>query len=287
MSSTKKTLLVIGATGLQGSFVLRRLCKHKNNFEVVGLVRNLQEEPAKKLLDEGYRLIQGNLDDVNSLLTAFKGVHDVFAVFNYWKVGREKEIQQGKNVIDAAKQAGVKHIVYSSVGSANQKTGIPHFDSKAEIEEALKASGITYTILRPTFFMENFIRDAELKNDILKNKTLSLPMKPHNKLQLIAVEDIAAFVELAFTKPEEYKNKAIDLAGDELTMEECARILKSKFVEKPLERVAGKDESRMWKWFQTTGYQADINELKRIYPQLTTFQQWVDKHFAPLAGTPA
>jgi hypothetical protein len=66
-------------------------------------------------------------------------------------------------------------------------------------------------------------------------------------------------------------------------MEECARILKSKFVEKPLERVTGKDEASMWKWFQTNGYRANINELKKLYPQLMTFQQWVDKYFVSLA----
>src|SRR5947209_18170569 len=150
---SQKLILVTGATGKQGGAVLDQL--QERGLSVRILTRHPEKPEARALVGRGVDVAQGDLNDTASLTRALEDVHGVFSVQD-WTAGAEAEIRQGINLTEAANRSGVSHLVYSSVGSADQNTGIPHFDSKFRIEEHIRSTGIRYTIFRPVFFMENW-----------------------------------------------------------------------------------------------------------------------------------
>ena len=145
--SAKPIILVTGATGRQGGAVARELLDR--GYQVRGLTRNTQSSRAQALVQLGLEMVKGDYDDVASLERALDGAYGIFGVTDFWEHGFEQEVQHGKNLIDAALRSNVQHFVFSSVASANQDTGIPHFDSKWEIEKYLRASAVPYTVVRP------------------------------------------------------------------------------------------------------------------------------------------
>src|SRR5579875_3300369 len=210
-----RLILVTGATGHQGGAALRHL--RTKGFPVRALTRDPDKLAAGALRAEGAELVRGDLHDIDSIRRALDGVYGVYSVQN-WQEGAESEVRQGINLADAANRADVSHFVYSSVGSADKNTGIPHFDSKFRVEEHIRGTGLAYTIVRPVFFMENWLG---MRGGIERG-TLALPLRPETRLQMIAVDDIGAFVEMAFSKPGKWRNRAIDIAGDDLSMSEIA-----------------------------------------------------------------
>jgi uncharacterized protein YbjT (DUF2867 family) len=269
---SKPIVVVTGITGKQGGATARHLLAG-GKFEVHGLVRDPSADKSKAWESKGVKLVKGDLEDAASLEAAFKGAHGVYLVVNFWGIGADGEIRQGKNAIDAAKRAGVKHLVYASVGAADKKSGIPHFESKWETEQYLAASGLHYSIIRPVFFMENFLYPNTVKDGVFYQA-----MKPTDKLQIIATDDIGAFAALAFEKQDLLPNKAIEIAGDDLTMEEYAKLLgASKFQEIPCDKL-DHEMKVMYQFFQDVGYGADLAECKKIYPNLTSLKTWADKH---------
>src|ERR1035437_5264421 len=216
-----KTVLVTGATGQQGGAVTRQLLKQPS-FAVRALTRDPAKPAARALAQAGAAVIRGDLDDPASLEHALEGVYGVFSVQNLMDAGFDGEIRQGKLIADAAKAAGVQHFVYSSVVSADRHTGLPHFESKWQIEMHIGQSGLSHTILRPAFFMQNWY--SYMREPIL-NGTLPLPLNPQTPLQQISVDDIGAFAALAFQNPSIWHGRTIELAGEELTMLRVAELL--------------------------------------------------------------
>src|SRR5919112_3623770 len=151
-----KMIAVTGATGQQGGAVARKLLA--DGWKVRALTRDTNKPAAQELASLGAEIFAGDMEDRAQLDAAFKDVYGVFSVQNYWlpNVGFEGEVRQGKNVVDAAKAAGVQHLVYSSVGAAHRGMGQKHFESKWQIEQYIHSLDIPYTILRPAFFMENY-----------------------------------------------------------------------------------------------------------------------------------
>ena len=123
------------------------------------------------------------MEDRSSIDRVLKGAYGVFSMQNYWEAGYDLEVRQGKTVADAAKAAGAEHYVYSSVGSAHRQTGIPHFDSKWEVEEHVRGLGLPYTVLRPVFFMQNW----EMMREPILGGTLPQPLDPDKPFQQVAV----------------------------------------------------------------------------------------------------
>ena len=144
----------------------------------------------------GIDVFQGNMKDLHSLEKAMDNAYGVFSVQDFWIVGVKEEIQQGKNMADAAKKTGVQHFVYSSAAGADRESGVDHFESKFVIEEYIRNIGLQATVLRPVGFMENY-NIPRVKNGILRGK-LAHPVMPDKKLQLIPTDDIGAFVAAAF-----------------------------------------------------------------------------------------
>jgi uncharacterized protein YbjT (DUF2867 family) len=276
----KGRVLVTGATGHQGGAVARELLTA--GYRVRAMTRNPESEKAKALAKLGAEVVRGDLDDAASLAAAVKGAWGVFSVQNTWEAGVEKEEQQGKALAKIAKEAGVRHFVYSSVGSAHRQTGIPHFDNKYRVEEAVRALRFpSHTILRPVFFMENFL--SPWFKPALDEGKLTVGIKPATVLQMIAVEDIGKYGAWAFANAERLNGRAIDIAGDAQTMPEAAKIIGAaagrevEFTPTPIEEVRtfSGDFAVMLEWFDAVGYNADVGAIaEESGTQPTTLAQW-------------
>lgn len=271
-----KTVLVTGATGRTGGATARHLLA--DGWRVRALTRDANKPAAQALEAAGAEVVQGDFSDEIVLEKAISGVYGVFSV--QLPSDLELEIQHGKRIADLSKQAGVQHLVYSSVGGAERETGIPHFESKRRIEEHIDTLEIPYTILRPAFFMENFCWRV---NDLLEGKFKSLGLDADKRLQMIAADDIGAFAKIAFENPEKNLGQAIEIAGDELTETEMAgRIGRS--IGRSIEVVPDDgpplypDIAVMNAWFNTHGFEADINTLREIYPELTNLEAWLSRN---------
>lgn len=278
-----RNILVTGATGKQGGAVARELLAR--GYSIRAMTRKPQNEAAQVLADLGAEIVQGDLDDAASLARAVEGVWGVFAVQNTWEAGVEREEEQGKRLARIAKDAGVEHYVYSSVASAHRHTGIPHFENKWRIEETVRRLGFpSYTIVRPVFFMENFLSPM-MKAGLAEGKLL-MALEPTTALQMIAVEDIGKYGAWAFDDHEALNGRAFDIAGDARTMPQTAEILgaaagrKIEFVQTPIEEVRrwSEDYAIMLEWFDAVGYNADIQGMSResgIRP--TSLDEWAAK----------
>ena len=281
MSNSEKTIVVTGATGQQGGATARHLLAQ--GWHVRALTRDPQGAAARALAAAGAEVVSGNMYDRASLDQAFAGAYGVFSVQNFWlpDVGAAGEVRQGKIVADAAKAAGVRHLVYTSVGGAERQTGLSHFDSKWQIEEYVRSLSLPATVLRPVFFMENLTSPMMGPRD----GVLANALRPTTSLQMIAVEDIGFFAALAFARPQEFIGKAIELAGDSLTMPQVAETMTRvtgqpvQFVEVPLEQVAAfsQETADMLAWFNGHGYEADIAGLRKLHPGMLTFETLLRK----------
>jgi uncharacterized protein YbjT (DUF2867 family) len=283
MNMNDKIIAVTGATGQQGGAVARKLLAE--GWKVRALTRDTDKPAAQELASLGAELVAGDMDDRAQLDPAFRGAYGVFSVQNFWlpNVGFEGEIRQGKNVADAATEAGIQHLVYSSVGAAHRGMGQKHFESKWIIEQHLQSLDIPYTILRPAAFYENFNWERAA---ILNGTFNALGLRPEKERQLIAVEDIAVFVALAFAKPEEYLGKTIELAGDALTESQTADTF-AKVIGRPVmltmptggnSRRSDEEMAAMFKFFNGQGYAADISALRKLHPGLLTLEQYLRKN---------
>lgn len=278
-----KTVLVACATGKQGGAVLRHL--REKGFSVRALTRDPAKPQARNLVGRGTEVVRGDMENSDSLARAIEGVDGVFSVQTAAEAGVEAEVREGINLADAAKRARLSHFVYSSVASADRNTGIPHFESKNRIEQHIRNTGLRYTIFRPVFFMENWLG----MRDQIRGGVLSLPLTPETRLQMIAVDDIGAFVALAFTRPGHWEGRTVELAGDELSLEEVAasfaRMLgrEVRYEQMPwedFEQRAGSEMTTMWRFFQNVGYSVDIPVLRQELPNLMTFERWLHTAWA-------
>ncbi|MEU2269595.1 NmrA/HSCARG family protein [Streptomyces olindensis] len=268
-------ILVIGATGNQGGATARELVSRGRT--VHALVRDPGKSEARQLEDLGVVLVKGDMDDEDSLRRAMEGVHGVFSVqpLGWDPEALAAEVRQGKAVADAVRATGVAHLVYSSVGGAERNTGIDHFETKAEIERHILDLGLPATILRPAFFMSNLLHYADAEGERL----LALPAKPEKPLQLIAAEDIGFFAATAFDEPDTYLGTQTELAGDEITFPEIAKVYErvtgvpTRFEPQPI-------EDRMFEWFAEDGYQADIPALRKVHPGLLTFEVFLTRRLS-------
>ena len=278
-----KIIAVTGATGQQGGAIARKLLAE--GWQVRALTRDINKPAAQELKALGAELVAGDMDKRAELDAAFKGVYGVFSVQNFWlpTVGFNGEVQQGKNVADAAKAAGVQHLVFSSVGSAHRGMGQKHFESKWVIEQYIHTLDVPYTILRPVAFMDN---NNWRRAYILSGTYTGMGLRPEKGLQTIAVEDIAIFVALALTNAKPYLGKTLELAGDELTETQTAEVF-SKVIGRPVQlaaptpgagRRSEEEMNAMFNFFNDKGYDADIPALRKLHPDLLSLEGYLHKN---------
>lgn len=282
MSSYDDKLIVVGgATGQQGGAVARHLLK--SGWKVRALTRDPNKDAAKALAVQGAEIFQNDMDDRAGVERALQGAYGAFGVQNYWlpNVGYEGEVKQGKLFADAAKAAGIQHLVYSSVGAAHRGMGQKHFDSKWEIEQYIQALNLPATILRPVFFMENYNWSrAAISNGMF----FSMGLAPDKTIQVIAVDDIGAVTATVFANPAEYIGKTIELAGDELTESQIAATL-TRVVGRPVNLLPAQmpdgqqpseEQVAMYRFFTGEAYSADIAAVRKIYPGLQSLETWLN-----------
>ena len=282
MGDGDKTILVAGATGRQGGAAIRHLLP--NGWKLRALTRNPNGYAAKQLSGQGVEVVQGDLEDPGSLERAAHGVYGIVSVQDYWVTGFRREVQQGKNLADIAKKTSVAHFVYSSVGGAERNTGITPWETKWEIEKHIRKLGLPATIFRPTGFMEIY-HMLELEVGLLIGRFLD-PVRPDKTYQSIATDDIGAFVALAFDRPKQFIGMELEIAGSELTPRQTADTF-SRVMGKPVKYgrlpmlaariLLGKDFHAMFRWLNRGGFQANIPELHRKYPEihLHSLEEWL------------
>jgi uncharacterized protein YbjT (DUF2867 family) len=292
MEKGTRIILVTGATGRQGGAIARELLA--SGYRVRAMTRHPEAPAAGALAGLGAEVVAGDLDDAPSLERAVAGAWGAFAVQNTWEAGVEREEEQGLRFAEIARSQGIQHFVYSSVGSAHRKTGIPHFENKWRVEERVRRLGFpSHVILRPVFFMDNFVSPWFLPS--IQEGTLAMGIKPQTVLQVIAVSDIGKYGRWAFEKHAELNRREIDIAGDEMTLPEAAAEIgrasgrEVKFVSVPVAEVRknSADYAAMLEWFDRVGYNADIAATSResaIRP--TRLAEWAAKqNWAPAIAT--
>lgn len=301
--STPRKFLVCGATGQQGGAVVKALLAQHFSYpiEILALTRNVTSAAAKKLeSDPKVSLLAGDLNDVPAIFEAAGGKDSIYAVFlvtlpSMKKLQEgvvDKEITQGCAMFDYALANGVKHFVFSSVDRGGDEkswdtpTKIPHFITKHEIEQHIrdKAAGqseMTYTILRPVAFMDNY-----RPNIIGRIFAAAWAQMEPKKLQLVCARDIGIIAAKALKDPgsEEFKNKAIGLAGDDIAQSEGNEAMWAAkgrpmvqtywFIASFLKWAVG-DVGVMFKWFEEEGYGADLQKCKRLNPDMMDFKTWL------------
>jgi uncharacterized protein YbjT (DUF2867 family) len=278
--TTKRSVLVAGATGQQGGAVARALLSR--GHRVKALTRKPDSEGARRLASAGADVVAGDLGDAASVVKAASDVDTMFLMGNSYEAGTEEETRQGIIAADAAKAAQVGHLIYSSVADANKRTGIPHFESKFLVEEHVAGLGIPYTISAPVAFMENIV--APWSIGALRQGTHAFAMSPKRILQLVALADIGAFVAALAEQREHVFGKRFDFAGDELSGEEQAKIL-SQAIGRPINyqeipiaaaRRQSEDAALMFEWFDRVGYDVDIAALHKDFHEVHwhSFADW-------------
>ena len=270
--SGKLNVLVTGATGKQGGHLVRELLARGHS--VRALTRKPESPTAAALARNGVTIVTGDFEDQKSLERAARGVDTVFAMSTPYERGADTETREGINILRAASTVGVMHLVYTSVAGADRASGIPHFDSKFEVEKEIRRSGVPFTIVAPVFFMENFLADWMLAG--IKKGSIAMALPATRRLQQIAVADIAQFNALVIERRERFLGKRIDIASDELTGATAAATISEasgrriEYTALPIDAVRQQNEdlARMFEWFDRVGYDADIVGLRSLYPEV-------------------
>ena len=276
--SKKLTVVVTGATGKQGGAVVRNLLDR--GHEVRAVTRDTTCAKAGALSKAGVRLVRASFEDTAALTKALEGATSLFAMTTPFEVGTQAETRQGISAADAAKAAGV-HLVFNSAGSANRRTGVPHFDSKYAVEEHISRIGVRATVLAPVYFMENLYFGKEQ----LAKGVYASPLPPTRPLAQVAVADIGAVAVRLLEDPDRFAGKRFDLGGDELTGNEVIAILSRvtgrpfTYFQVPLDVIRqrmGEDGTRMYEWFDRVGYTFDRAALRREFPEVAfhDFESW-------------
>lgn len=277
-------VLVTGATGRQGGSVVDALLA--DGVAVRAFTRDATSERARALSARGVEVVEGDLDRRTHLRRAMDGVDGVFLVTDYFGAGRAGEIHQGRNGVRAAVEAGVDHLVYSSVASADRAPGLEHFRTKRAVESYLRKMFPSATVLRPAYFMTNF----ESQRSAVADGRLALPLGRSTRLALVDPRDIGRVAARVFAEPGRFAGDTIELAGDELTLAEMAAAF-SDVLGRPViaERVRnddarlrmGEEMADMFAWFNTVGYDVNVPALERYTGlRMSRFREYLEREWA-------
>jgi len=309
-----KIIAVVGSTGTQGGGLARAiLADASGGFSVRAITRDANKDNAKALKAQGAEVVQANLDDVESLKKAFAGVHGVYGVTNFWEhFSGEKEKAQAKNIAEAAKAAGVQHVIWSTLEDTRklmssddkrmpflqEKYRVPHFDAKAEANAYF--SGLPVTLLVTSFYWDNlYMFGLAPKKGADGAYSWTFPMG-NAKLAGIAAEDIGKVAYGIFKAGQEYVGKTVGITGENLTLNEMSQKIEKGLGISPVKYNAvdadayrgfgfpGADE--MGNMFQVyrdfekeviAARSADV--ARKLNPQLQNFDQWLAKNKARIS----
>jgi len=233
----KKIIAVIGATGAQGGGLVRAiLADPAGGFAVRAITRDVNSDKARALAQQGVEVVAADMDDAASLTKAFTGAYGAFCVTSFWEhFSAEKEVAQAGNMAQAAKAAGVKHLVWSTLEDTRKwvplsdnrmptlhgKYKVPHFDGKGEADALFIKAGVPTTLLLTSFYWDNFVYfGMNPKKGPDGKLAITMPMGT-KKLPGIAAADIGACAYGIFKKPE-LIGKTVGIAGESLSGEQMA-----------------------------------------------------------------
>jgi len=317
----KKIIAVIGATGSQGGGLANAILNDASGgFALRAITRKTDGDKAKALAAKGAEVVKADLDDVESLKKAFAGAYGVYAVTNFWEhFSAEKEKQQAKNIADAAKAAGVKHVIWSTLEDTRklmksddkrmpmlqEKYRVPHFDAKDEANAFF--SGLPVTYLVTSFYWDNFFLFGLAPKKGADGKYAWAYPMAGAKMAGIAAEDIGKCAYGIFKAGSQYIGKTVGIVGEELTVSEMGAKLDKGLGLGPVTYHAveadayrgfgfpGADEMgnmfQVYRDFEKQVSGARSQDVaRRLNPGLMTFDQWLAKHKAAVkaaADTPA
>ncbi|MET0198376.1 NmrA/HSCARG family protein [Rhodococcus sp. RS1C4] len=271
-----KPCAVVGATGGQGGAVVDALLER--GIPVRALVRRVSAR-TDALQQRGVEIRKADITDRSATTDAFTGVAGVFAMTTPFEDGPEAEIAQGQALVDALVAANVPHVVFSSVADADRSTGIPHFETKARTEAILRASTVPFTIVGPTYFYDNMLGGIE---DVRRGR-LDLPLPVDTPLQQMSRRDLGRFVALVLSDPSRFLGARIDLASDDPTPAQMAAALGAALGTTVTAHsydaaaISSPDMRAMFQFLTDTGYDANIDGLRRKYPEIgwQRFTDWL------------
>jgi uncharacterized protein YbjT (DUF2867 family) len=303
----KKIIAVVGATGAQGGGLVRAILDDKNGpFAARALTRDVNSAKAKELADAGAEVIKADVDDVKSLKKAFDGAHGAFCVTFFWEhMKPEKELSQARNMAQAAKDAKVEHVIWSTLEDTRKsiplsddrmptlmgKYKVPHLDAKGEANAIFTELGVPTTFLVTSFYWDNFIYFGMGPKKGADGKlAITLPMGK-KKLAGIAAEDIGKTAYRIFEEGDEHIGKTIGIAGGHLTGAQMAKALSKalgqeiRYNEVTPEAFRGfgfpgaDDLGNMFQFFRDFDQDCcdarSISETKKLNPELLTFDRWL------------
>ncbi|WP_406318272.1 NmrA/HSCARG family protein [Streptosporangium sp. NBC_01639] len=296
MNDRRHSVLVIGATGTQGSAAVRELLRRGHR------VRALTRDPARArgLSRLGADLVRGDLADRHSIEAALRGATAVFAVPLRDPTDEKGELKNSILLAEAAKRAGVQHYIQTSVAGTGDLPHMPRWNSgywnedywetKWRIEETIRHTGFpAHTILKPAFLMENFAspKVASMFPELPHGEIVTA-IGAQTRVQLIAADDIAAFGAAALDQPGRFSERSIELAAEALTMREIAATL-GVVTGRPVAAIsltsrealaAGRHPAvvRGEEWLNEVGYHAPIDTLAAYGIPLTSFKAWTAAH---------
>ncbi len=287
-ASERKTIVVTGATGLQGGAVARRLLL--DGWHVRGLTRNAASKRARALEVLGAEVAQGDMAEAASLRPVFEGAYGVYSVQNPFIGGPEQEVRQGKNVAEVAKDAGVEHLVYGSAGPGRKGTGVPSWETKLQIEDHMKALELPLTILRPTAFME-LLTHKKFFPPVAAWQVMPKLMGSSRRLPWLCTEDLGVIAARAFADPRSFVGRDLTLASDVRSLEECRSEYREVMGTNPRRLpmpawlfhrfgFVGKDLTTMWRWLRTGDVDLDTSRTRAIHPDALTVGGWLSKQKA-------
>jgi uncharacterized protein YbjT (DUF2867 family) len=277
----QRTVAVCGATGRVGGAVARSLLER--GWQVRALTRKPKSEKARALAGIGAEVVQADMNDPASLQEPFAGAYGVFSIQNGLKSGFGKEVQQGRNVADAAHSSGVHHLVYLSTVIATEPTGVGSFDSKLAIETYMKELELPVTVLRPSAFME-LMTDKSFYPAFGTWNIWPRLMGDDKPVPWIAVPDIGTVVERVFARPENFIGNELFLAADVRTLGECRSIYEEVAGRPPasssmplwlFDRFTRKDLTRMWTWLGKNEVPTGTAQTRQLLPEALTVREWL------------
>lgn len=283
MEGTGRTVLVTGATGRQGGAVARHLLAR--GWRVRALTRSPDSKPARALQALGAQVVRGDMSAPDDLHRACAGVHGVFSVQNPMTSGPEGEVVQGMNVVDAAAEAGVSHLVYGSAGPGTPGTGVASWDDKLKVVQHAQHSGLPLTVLRSMAFME-LMTDRDLYPPVTVWHLMPRLVGGQQTIPWLSADDVGAMAARAFAHPASYVGSDLSLAGDCRTLLECRdawRLVTGRNprrVPVPLwlfERFVGPDLTRMWRWLATHEVNVDPAETRAHIPGAATVEDFLTR----------
>jgi uncharacterized protein YbjT (DUF2867 family) len=270
--------LVVGASGQQGGAVARELLSTGQQVRL--FTRDPQK--VKELKKMGCEVAVGDLNEPDSIRDALQGVTCAFLATFTMEGGPAKEIEHGYTFIRVAEEVGLPHLVFSSVSGADMAPNVAHMDSKWKVEQELRDSLLQWTVLRPSWFMENF--GSPLYTRMLEQGKLLMALPAETKLAMVAVRDIGKAGARAMLHPEKFAGRTFQLAGDELTMAEITEAISATlgkpigYQQLPDEEVLkamGQEMLNMFHWMQEVGFSLDPRVSEQLGFELTRFEEYL------------